>query len=322
MPRGKSNIVPSPIRLLPAHIEQLQTLGEVELLDSDDFGSRFYPNDRTGQSYRRRLRLYTQHGLLQRIELPLVSTGRQGRLPNIYRLTPKGADLLEQETGQRPPRYARSDPPRQSHTWLHRLGIAKIQLSFNDACAQAGLPKPDWLLEYDTLPEAKINGPMSERFVLCHQFPLANGKKLTAWPDAAALLRVPQAGQIWRLGLFVEYDRSTETHTQLNGTKRSHAGNGKLDGYSALLKTGEYQQYWPDADGVRILFVVRSEGRLRNIAETFRDHGVADSVRFAVEAEMTPERVLNSQIWRTIDGERRSIIRGSTSTVRDSDATS
>ena len=125
---------------------------------------------------------------------------------------------------------------------------------------------------------------------------------------ATSLLRISSDGMVWRLAIYWEYDRSTESHAQLNGTKPSHAGNGKLDGYAALLKLQEYHQYWNHVEGVRVLFVVRSEERLRNMAETFRSHSVADVVRFGIESELNPEHILTAKIWRTIKGERRSIL--------------
>jgi len=269
------------------HIEQLATLGEVGLLDTETFRQRFYAGDRTGQGCRRRLRLYAEHGLTQRIRLSLATTQRTGQLPTLHRLTVYGANVLELETGMRPLRYARTEPPRQTHTLLHRLGIAKIQLAFNDACEAVGLTKPIWILEYDPTPNASLNGRMSERFRLCHQFPTANGQTTTCWPDAACHLTLHQRGRPWHLALLFEYDRSTETHAQLNGSKPGHVGNGKLDGYAALLRNEAYREYFSDVQGARVMFIVRSEERLRNSIATFRNHPAAAVTRFAVEQELS-----------------------------------
>jgi hypothetical protein len=186
--------------------------------------------------------------------------------------------------------------------------MAKIHLAVNDACAAAGIPTPDWLLEYDPAPNAVMQGSMSQRFTLCHQFPLPDGEKLTCWPDAGCALCVPQKDALWRLAVFWEYDRSTMSLAQLSGSKPSHAGNGKLEGYAALFHSREYQQYWSDVQGVRIFFVVPSEKRLRNVAEAFRDKPAAPYVRLAVEGDLTPQSVLTRPIWRTTGGERRSIL--------------
>lgn len=87
--------------------------------------------------------------------------------------------------------------------------MAKVQLAVNDACLLKNLPKPDWILEYDPVWGAPLNAPLSERFILRHDFPAAAGK-LTCWPDAACLLSITHKGQSLELAILWEYDRSTE----------------------------------------------------------------------------------------------------------------
>lgn len=311
MPRGISESAIPGLRLQERDLESLQILGELGLLDTETYHRRFFPKDQTGQACRRRLRLFAQHGITQTIQLSVTSTQRRGRLPTLHRLTVYGADLLEQVTGCRPLRYARTDPPRQALTLMHRLGIAKLQLAMNDSCCGAGIMQPEWILEYDPQPNATVNSPMSQRFILCHQFPQSNGKTLSCWPDAASMLTIPQREKQWRLAVFWEYDRSTETHAQLNGSKTSHSGNGKMDGYEALLGAKAYLQHWRDVQGVRVFFVVPSERRLQNIIKTFKGKPAAEYVRLAVEKDVTPETALTAPIWRTMNGEKRPILSSS-----------
>jgi len=185
--------------------------------------------------------------------------------------------------------------------------MANKVLAVNDGCVANGLAQAEWNLEYDPTPNVALGKSMSARFRICHQF-VQGGQRLTCWPDATSLLQIPYNGTFARLGLFWEFDRAKESHAQLNGTKPSHPPNGKLDGYAALLHSQEYRAYWPDVQSSRILFVVPSEQRYRNMAQTFRDHPVAKVVRFAVDSEVTAEDVLTAKIWRTISGERRSIL--------------
>lgn len=175
MSPGKSDPTKG-LRLQCRDIDLLTTLGEVGLLDTLTLHRRFFPADKTLRSCRRRLQLYVDYDLTQQVFVRLSSTQRNGRLPTIHRLTAKGADILQAETGQRPLRFARSDPPKLTHTLLHRLGMAKVQLTVNDACLMKKLPKPVWILEYDPIPGAPPNAPLSDRFILRHDFPAAVGK--------------------------------------------------------------------------------------------------------------------------------------------------
>ena len=297
MSRGKSEKTKG-LRLQSRDLDLLTTLGEVGLLDTLTLHRRFFPQDKTLRSCRRRLQLYADYDLTQQVFVRLSSTKRNGRLPTIHRLTKKGADILQVETGQRPLRFARSDPPKLTHTLLHRLGMAKVQLAVNDACLLKKLPKPEWILEYDPIPSAALTAPLSERFILRHDFPVAAGK-VTCWPDAACLLSIPHKGQPLELAILWEYDRSTEGHLQLAD---------KMPGYESFLSTKAYQRLWPNARGVRIFFVVQSKQRLRNVIETIRESKAAQLVRLAVVSDLTPKRLLTDRIWWTVKGELRAIL--------------
>jgi len=277
----------------------LAELGEVALLDTETIHRRHFAEDASGQACRRRLRLLAGHGLTQTLQIAVTTTTRSGRLPTIHRLTAAGADVVAQETGHHPHRIARSDPPRP-HTLLHRLGMARVMLALNDACQLHHLAKPDWLLEYDAIPGAPPGAGFAERFVICHEFPGPKGTKVTCWPDAACTLTIPKNDQCWQLGILWEYDRSTETLSQVTA---------KLAGYKALLDLRAYRRYWPTAAGVRIFFVVPSDARRQNIISSIRQHPAAESVRIAVMDDvLNPAHVLGEAIWMTVNGECRRII--------------
>ena len=296
--RGKSER-PKGLRLQTRDIELLTTLGEVSLLDSLTLHSRFFPKDKSLRSCRRRLQLYEAHGLTQQLFVRLGSSHQKGRLPTIHRLTNFGATVVENESGYRPPRTAGSNPPKSSHTLMHRLGMAKAQLAVNDACVLQKLPKPAWILEYDPIPGARLNAPLSQRFILRHDF-FANGRTFACWPDAACLLSIPNGRRYAQLAVFWEYDRSTEGHIQIAD---------KMPGYEAFLATHTYRTLWPNAVGVRIFFVVQSEQRLRNVIDTIRKSPAAKLVRLATVSDLTPKRLLTQPIWRTTDEHSRVILR-------------
>ncbi len=298
------------LNIQPRDLEGWSLLNEVDTLDFPTFHWRVFPTDHTGYACYRRVRLYEEHGITQRIHQNVASTRRRGRLPTYIRLTKHGADVLLQETGQSPLRYARSDVPKESRTLRHRAQGGIFHIAMNDGCAKYGLQKPQWLLEYDPVSNAIVGAPMAQRFVLCHQFPQPNGGKITCWADRACCLTIPDkcdSQKLWHLALFIEQDMATESSSQLAGTK-PNAGNGKLDGYAALLNAKAYRQHWPDAHDIRIMFVVPSEQRLQNVSATFRDHPIAKYVRLAVFQDMVADRILTAPVWRTVDGERKPIL--------------
>lgn len=297
------------MRLQTRDLAILSELGEVALLDTETIHRRYFADDATGQACRRRLRLLAAHGLTQTLQIGVTTTHRTGRLPTIHRLTAIGADVVAQETGHHSRRIARSDPPRP-YTLLHRLGMARVVLAMNDACQLHGLAKPEWLLEYDAVPNAPPHASFAQRFMICHEFPGPKGRKISCWPDAACTLTIPRDDKNWQLAVFWEYDRSTETLVQVAE---------KLAGYQALLSLRAYQRYWPTAAGVRIFFVVPSAARRQNILSAIRPHPAAEAIRIAVVNDvLTPARVLAEPIWETTAGEARSIISaGQAATVGD-----
>ena len=296
-PRGKSNHQTAGLRLQKRDLQLFAELGEVGLLDTGTLHERHFPDDKSGQACRRRLRLYAHHDLTQRVFLNVSSTRRTGRLPTLHRLTPHGAEVLADETGRRVTRLARSDPPKP-HTLLHRLGMAKTVLAVNDACQLHRLAKPEWKLEYDAVSGAPLNAPFSQRFLLCHDFPTPDGTKRTCWPDAACRLSINQGGRQWHLAIFWEYDRSTE------GTDVRQ----KMPGYELLFSTQAFRRHWRDAQAARIFFVCQTTERLHNVAATIHESPAAKFVRLATVHDLKPARLLIEPIWQTVGGEHRPIL--------------
>lgn len=279
-------------------ISLLSDLGEYALLDTDTLHARHFPNDKSCRACRRRLRLYKAHGLIQTVHVSVVRTDRPGRMPAIHRLTIEGADVIHHETGVRPQRTARSEPPK-TNAIFHRLGMAKVHLAMNDACGLHGLAKPKWILEYDSYSNVPPNAKLTQRYILCREFTLPDGKRQRSWPDAACQLTIPSPGKDWRLTILWEYDRSTEGRDQLTD---------KLKDYEPMINSEAWRHFFPNSDDVRIFFVVPSLQRLRIMTDLFRDSPLAGSLRFAVVATVLPPRVLQDTIWSTTTNEWRSIL--------------
>lgn len=296
---------PQAIRLHNRDYSLLSELGEVGILDTPTIHRRHFPLDTTGEACLRRLRLYAGNGLILSTPHPLSAASTHGGRPQaVHRLTPFGAETVFARTGMLPPRVARADTLKPD-TLQHRLGVAAIHLAVNDACAQHGLPKPQWILEQDTNPDASPGAPFTERFVLYELFKNANQHVISCRPDASTWLRIPthsaQNPSEWLdLLIYWEFDRATETLARITR---------KIEGYRLLLQTETYRKHWPAAHAptVRVFFVVPSQERLRNIAAAIRKCPGSEMIRLAVVSAPTPAHLLTKPIWETATGEKRQL---------------
>ena len=291
------------IRVHARDVSLLSEVGEVGLLDVATLRERHFPADRSGKACLRRLRLFCAHDLLLPISVSIsFATERSGRPRRLFRLTPRGAEVLHELTGRTDFHF--SNKELRPETIMHRLGVAKLRLTVNDACAVQKLPKPRWIGEYDMVPGVHIEATFAERFIICEKLPTLEGGTASCWPDASCCLRIPHPSGQGEAVLLVywEYDRSTETLTQVAG---------KIPGYHALLTSATYQKHWPDAErpAVRVFFVVPSEERLRNICEAIKNLQGAEHVRLAVANDIRPQHLLTAPIWKTVTGEARPILR-------------
>jgi hypothetical protein len=320
------------LRLTPRDEALLADLGEVTVLSAGVIGPRYFPADRTGKSCLRRLRLLTRAGLVTPVAITACFGPAAGR-HTVYRLTPRGADLLARRAGAAV-RCLRTDP--RPDTLVHRVLVARVVLAVADGAAGAGLPRPPWLLEHDRWPDARRDAPEPEQYRLAFDAaPIGAGpgrpaegygppayddpavRLVKARPDAACLLARP--GEAAPVALLFEVDAGTETHGQVLS---------KLPGYHALLTRRGFDRPWRDRTdtppgAARVLFVFPSAGRLGNVldrlaarptvlwpwADGYRptaedDRRAADFlerfVRFGVLAEVERPGCLGSPIWSTL----------------------
>ena len=150
--------------------------------------------------------------------------------------------VIEQQTGQAPRRPVRSDPPSPG-TVLHRLGVVRTRLAIDDAFAVANLERPAWIMEQDQNPDARPDSPAHKRYVLYEAFGRGD-ERVTCRPDASAWLKLP-GNPPWNLVLYVEYDRSTQTHTEML--------QKKVPGYATLLHPCNrgHRRHWRPSCGAR-----------------------------------------------------------------------
>lgn len=190
------------------------------------------------------------------------------------------------------------------------LGVVRTRLAISDAFAAAQLLKPTWIMERDQYPNAPPDAPFHKRFILYEAYGHGN-ERVTCRPDASAWLRLP-GDPPWNLILYLEYDRSTETHAQILVTK--------VPGYATLLHPTNrfYRQHWPDIvplgrDFSRVAFVCQSEERIANLSNAMQGLPGAENVRFITDAELDHAELLTAPLWRTANGDRKAMIHPSPS---------
>lgn len=281
-------------------IEILMLLGNVGILDTLTIHKRVFPNDTTGRSCQRRLKLLTTEGFISSVDLigPLAG-GQFGRLPRIHALTSVGADVVDHHTGCRPPRILRSDP--KPMTLLHRLTVVHCRLAIDESAASLGMEAPAWILEGDVKAESTGQGKSPSNRLMLYETFAVRGQQISCQPDAASYLKIPLGGKTTNLLAYWEIDRSTESHRQFLR---------KLPGYTQLISLERFRAHWPDvADPtLRILCVCQSRQRIENLSETLRLSPIAKLFRFALQQDLTADRVLQAPVWQTIDGECRAMV--------------
>ena len=299
----------SQIQLSDRDERALCEVGELGLASTDMIHRRHYEPGESGLKYcQRRLRAFGETGWLESLSFTLQENNdgkrRPRKLPSVHRLTLDGAKMIEARTGRQPKRPARSDPPSPQNV-LHRLGVVRTRLAISDAFATAQLLEPAWIMERDQYPDALPDAPFHKRFILYEAYG-HGAERITCRPDASVWLRLP-GDPPWNLILYLEYDRSTEKHSQILVSK--------VPGYATLLhpKNRFYRQHWPEIgalgrDFSRVAFVCQSEERINNLSKSMQGSPGAENIRFITDAELDDPELLTAPLWRTVSGERKSMI--------------
>jgi hypothetical protein len=298
-------------RILETDIRCWARLGEFAFLDTATIHRLDYPRY-TLRGCQRRLRLAKEGGFLRTAALAVcfdqqrlagsAFVSRGGAVPVLHFITDRAADVVERTTGVRPKRVLRSEPA--ATTFLHGWEGVLHRLAFDDAASLAALAPAEWIMEQDPWPGAPEGLPPNQRRLLYHRFD-ALPSPVTCQPDALCKVVIPRGvadAEPTQLLCLWETDRSTEGLKQIQR---------KLRGYAEYLKAGAWTRYFPELTTVtvRIMWIAPSAERVENLCAVFRQSAVAPFCRFAVAADMTPEKILTAPIWRTVDGEPRAFLR-------------
>lgn len=302
------------IQFQPRDLAALTELGEVGLMTSDMLFDRHYPPattdakrvDSSRRYFRRRFQQFAKQNIVEAIALTFHSFQGPRRHPNMYRLTLDGGEILESHTGTPPARPARSKTPSPI-TLMHRIGVVRTRLAFDDAHSRFGLPPCRWIMEQDTYPNFRSNDTHDRQFILTEYF--GNTRfKMVCKPDAATLMTLP-GDRPWKIAAYLEYDRATTDQADILR---------KVPGYLGLTNQDAkpYRSHWPEIDTtvdppldiVRVLFVCPSPDRRQKLASWIAGRPAQGYYRFAVEDDIQPDKILTEPIWMDVRGDFRAIL--------------
>jgi len=288
----------------PRDVAICEDAGELGWVDTTTIHRRHWRAGTTIRAPQKRLKKLVEHGLLMKVSL-LVSDGSRkgGSIPTIYGLTPHGADVVEEVTGQRPRRVAYSTP--HPFTLRHRLEMVEVRIALDEACRHQGLPQPTWIMEQDVKADVPRDAPPWKRMLLYETFNTA-AVRITCRPDASCHISIPRDERtenvtVENLIAYFELDRSTESLKQIRR---------KLPGWTAFLEDRRYMRHWPQVSNpnVRVFFVCPSEERITNIIGAVKELPVANYFRFVKRSDLDPKQLLTDRIWRDAQSRRLRII--------------
>lgn len=294
------------LQMNPRDFGVLSDLGEYGFLDTPMIHALRFRGV-TMRRCRQKLAQYLEHDLIVLCP-PLVTYSRTGhaeKVPHIYALSERGAELVESHFGLPVKRILRSKP--KPETIMHRLELTRLRIAFDGAFRRSELTVPEWILEQDCRDDLPDNVPPNQRSMLFHRFQ-QDGQIYSCRPDAVCRFALPigASDDMVPLVFYWEIDRSTEGHKQIR--------KQKISGHTELIKQQSWVRYWPDLIGAtaRILYTTRSEERSEKLATTYRPTSVSRFVRFGELHCVTAAKALLQPIWLDCEGQRRRIWNGRT----------
>jgi hypothetical protein len=250
----------------------------------------------------RRLRLWYDHGIVNRVRLAVQPTA--GVPPYAYTLTEEGSRLLSFKLGRPVLPYSLSG--RRLSSLLHEYLVTEFYVQLTEATRAAGLTVPMWLPEQDLKVRNRQGKLRAERVAI--EDPNRPGPEpATVLPDAYFELR-DRAGHT--LPFFYELDLSN--HDLARWRQRAFA----FSNYADPSKGGRFTRRFGH-ESFRLLIVTTADAqrrRARNIRRTI-NAAVGNSRLFLVTTldqlknATDPMHLLVAPIWqRPAEEDARSLV--------------
>ncbi len=224
-----------------------------------------------------RLRLLTEHGYIERREQPSVLS--QGRLPRLYLLAARGAELLA-DLSAVPPGEIRWRAHHNSVKWAfldHLLATNDIRVRIEHDARLCGLALADW---QDDEALGALSGGGAEGSGERNRTPVH--------PDGYFVLTMPHAPTVHRA--FVEADRGTESLPRWAD---------KVSRYLEYFHSPAFRERYRARKPFRVLTVTTGEERLAHLKKVTEDADGRNWFWFTTyKAISQPGAVLFHPVWK------------------------
>lgn len=284
-------------QLTDRDVEILRALNRYRYLRTGQVHELLFSDNGTIQSARRRLRNLYHHGLIARAQ-PYVQVGKP--LPEIaYYLDRKGRKIL-QEQGESVQLWRKGGEVKYQFL-EHAIALSQFRLHLEKAVAAMDDVELELFIPDFQMREAAEHYAGRKRYLLFREvFHPIHRKNFVVHPDALIVLSRLSQGTKQHLMLCLEIDRGTE------GLERIR---DKVTGYQLA---SEQKLFRPIADipNFFVLFQAPSERRATSIFHALLDHIGAGMTRVSSADVVSTETILNANIWRDAEGQKRAILRG------------
>ncbi len=256
--------------------EIVKTVYEYRFMSREQIGHLFFPSRSQTTCQRktnRRLQGLYQHRYLNRIFVAPEPESTVRNTPPIYCLDEEGTRLIAVELGV-PREQIRWYPDRnkvKEYFLQHTLEINDFRVAMTLALKERGGDLVEWVPEWE-VKEFKQNASDPKKRIT---YPVV--------PDAYFICEFGNPSQ--KSHFFLELDR---------GTMENRRFGQKVKAYM-LYKGGIYKEQY-GAQRLRVLTVVPSQRRLRNLKKTTEKEGGKGMFWFTTSEEIEPKRILG-EVW-------------------------
>lgn len=283
--------------ITPRDLSVLVALATYYTLTRVQVGKICFPQDDDGRITRGRLQKLLEAGLIQRARMEVVNPAMGAPAP-VYYLAKKGAHFLAQESGDERFQTACTDTPNWQHLY-HWVAVADFHILLDRAAALvAGVSVDGWLGEWSVAnPDEKLPEKRYKLYTVLN----LDKPRLVCVPDAAFLL----GKDGFRKVFYLERDRDT---TQ----PADRVAAQKAQGFAGLAERGWHNRHFPETNVAKfmVLMAAPTERRRDALMKAVASKQGADLWRFASMTDLTEQTLLTAPVWRTAQGEARSILQG------------
>lgn len=279
---------PPPMRITARDKQIILAVYYYRLLSSPQVEALYFRSDKPRgrqTSCQRRLQLLFHHGMLDRLQMPLVLG--EGRVPFVYVLDKLGANLVASVSGQNREEIGWRPQDNQIGFQFvdHTLAISDVRVAFSVLQEQERFQELHWVGERELR-----TADMKNRV----PFYMRGARKVRVYPDGYFNILPHQVKR--PAHFFLEVDQGTMSTTRWQG---------KIKAYRQFRQSGFSQRYF-NTQNFRVLTVTSTEKRVKALKKATEKARGERYFWFASQEHVdiwNPEKLL-SQVW-SIAGDTR-----------------